>query len=232
MSENKKEENLEGTNQYPPCRRFAPQLQNRPVVHDDVVNGDLTEDIFYPDGRTIDPMVILENYAIENNSTRILLDDDLFTLMTHCKHPLSPSEETKSPFVFNYCSYLWTHVLKTQFEKNTKTSDYYDFIRATFIDDMLEYQKADLDNHTIFVQLVHENGLSHINNDIAIHVPAILRVLTPSNEIIAAAANDTRILFMTSTLRNLSPETLLKPWKFYLEHKYEFYGCKTKEEVS
>ena len=197
---------------------------------DDDVNAGLTEDILYPN-KSIDVTVVFNNYLIQNKSRRLVLDDDLSAYMFHCRNPISSIGENKSPFLFNYCSYLWTQVLKTQFHPHKGTTQAFDHIRNTFMEEMLRYTKTHLDLHTIYVHYIQQSGLKSVENKKYDHVPAILWVLTPTIENFTAADENSKILFIKSCLKGLSSETLIKPWKFCTKNYNAIFGCKTEEQV-
>ena len=198
------------------------------VGENDKYNGALTEEIFYPNG-SVDPEVVFRNYCIENQSTSLLLGDDLCALMRQCDVLFAMGKGRKSPFGFIYCTYLWSQVIKTQFDRDKPANKILDYIRNTFMEESLEYKKEDLDKHANFVQCMQESGLKCAFDEQFDDVPSILRILTPTNENIGADDIERKSEFLKLCLRELNREILLKPWKMCLEKKYQICGCHEEE---
>lgn len=196
-----------------------------------VENTSSKQNILHADG-SLDVVASLRLYLDKIGAGGLLCDEDLLTELSRFSDPFSSEWGTKNPGLFIFSSFLWDLVLKTQYTSDTPPSTKMRNLRNSFIEEMIPYVTYGLDLGllTSYSKRLETHGLRFSRTDNFYEIPAILRVLTPSYDVLVESNSDPRQFFMHKCLEGLPHGVLMYPWDHF--KLYDIKVLRTPKNVS
>ena len=235
------EESDEENNEWPNHKQFS--MANRMETNLDArrralselteLESHLNKEVLHIDGN-INVSVVLQNYLVLNRTDTLLTNGALKVLMERYPNPCCRNVVSRSPRHFNFCSYLWDEILKTQFLPHKPTTRLMRNVRDTFTEEMLHYHPSEMDLGTFsrYVERLQSTHLYYVRVDNFFELPAILRILAPPFKSVVASDNDGKLVYMKNCLKALPHTIIMKIWNEFFKEGDILPRLKNAREVS
>ena len=185
------------------------------------------------DDGNVNVSAVYEMCLLNYNEKRIVTGDTFLLKMR--EHVIFTVVGTQNPALYNFSSYLWEEVLKSQFHSDRPVTPLMENLRISFIPEMREYAGEATNNVSLFpcyVRRLQDTGLRFTQSDNFYHVPAILRVLAPRHETLASSDQDRRVFFMKACLKGLPQKVIMRLWEDILKDSNPIAQLTSASQVS
>lgn len=135
-------------------------------------------------------------------------------------YPFGKIAGVENPGRYVFLSYLWDRILETNFLRGKKPSEEIQMISKTFIGHLQDFnEETQFERFASNVAMTEQYGVGQTKKAFWYDLPAVLRVLAPTNETLVNANAKILASFCSRIMMNLPHSVIMMPWREF-EHKH------------